>query len=443
MWWDKFKKNIIDSDLYTRSGTAVGVSNDILGFEEKDGDYHPIKLKNGDIPEIAYQSLSDLGVDYPKLNKHVFGDYPKNWLIGNYKKIFVGYFKDKDIRKNASSGGIISGAQSYLLEKKKVGGVVTLRMRKDKPYLTEPIIARSRKEVMEGAQSKYTISPVNQILSKTSNFELPIVYTGLPDQVASIRKLQAANHDSVKKIEYVFGIFHGESLYSSAITSFLRAHGVKNINDVVSLRYRDGEWPGNMKVVLKNGRIISVKKFHANYLIPSHITKFSLYQVDYTNELADISVGDAWAPTYEERGDGWSVIIARTEKGLELLNSMLEEDKIFLKEISEDEFINMHSHGLDLKKRGAFIRIDARKKKGLITPDYGYRPVNMPKGRIRFEKILAILFIIFQNRITIWVLEKIPHQIIGWFFVKARKIWKSRTKTTKKGSLNDLKFEIT
>ena len=60
-------------------------------------------------------------------------------------------------------------------------------------------------------------------------------------------------------------------------------------------------------------RSFELPKFHANYLIPFHILKNSLLCTDLTNEYTDISGGDAWAPVYEERGKGFSMVISRSE----------------------------------------------------------------------------------------------------------------------------------
>jgi coenzyme F420 hydrogenase subunit beta len=441
MWWERLKTEILDTDLYTRSGTEVGVSNGTLRLEEADGDYRVHKVGEGDIPEVCFSASSDLGIDYPSLNQFVFGAHPQNWLVGNYRKIFIGHMTDERIRRNGASGGVMSGTQLYLLEHGLVEGAITLRMRKDKPYLTEPIIATTPEEIRESAQSKYTTAPINQILKESGNFS-SLVYSGLPEEIASIRKLQHIRHPSAQPISYILGTFYGEAIGFSAIKSFLRAYGVHDLTQVKSLAFRAGEWPGHMRVELHNGRVISVRKFHANYLIPSHITPYSLYQVDYMAELADISVGDAWAPTYESRGGGWSVVVARTQKGLDILERMRDDGAINLQEVSEEELIRMHSHGLDLKKRGAFLRIERRRKNGLPVPEYGYRPINIPASRKRFEDIVGMLFSVFRWPVTIWILEQIPIPIIGWFFIRARNAWKKTTKPTKRKGLSELRFVI-
>lgn len=440
--WEYLKKHILSTDLYSRSGIEAGVSQNTITLNEVEGDYIPVKTKKGDVPQDVILANPDLYANYPELNKFTFNKEPDNWLIGNYKKIFIGFHKEKQVRRNGASAGIVSGIQLYLLNKKLIDGAVVLRMNIKKPYLTEPIIAKSKDEILDAAQSKYTIAPVNQILSDLPGIHQSICYTGLPHEIVSVRKLQKAKHISVSKISYTLGLFYGETIGFSAIKSLVRAHRIKNLNKITKLAFREGEWPGNMVIKLKNGRVIKIPKLHANYLIPSHITPFSLYQVDYMSELADISVGDAWAPKYEERGKGWSVVVARNNKGMDLLSKMERDNKIWLKEISVKELINMHSHGLDLKKRGAFIRINNRKKKGLPIPDYGYFPTNIPKQRILFEYILGILFKIFQSPITIRILEVLPTSFLGWFFIKARNYWKKFTKTTKKGGLSNLKFKI-
>jgi coenzyme F420 hydrogenase subunit beta len=440
--WNALQR-IIRSDLYTRSGTEVGVSGGALELVEDDGDYTVRKVIDGDIPRVCLDACTDLGADYPALNRAVFGRLPANWLIGNYERIFVGHITDEAVRRNGSSGGVISGAQLYLLEQGDAEGAITLCMRRDRPYLTEAVVATTREEILAGAKSKYTTAPLNHILADLPGPYRSLSYTGLPEEVASIRTLQTLGHPSVQPISHVFGTFYGEAIGFSAVRSFLRAHRVKDVGAIRSLAFRAGEWPGCLRIELADGRVIAVRKFHANYLIPSHITTYSLYQVDYTAELADISVGDAWAPSYEARGGGWSVVIGRTPRGLALLERMHRDGRIALTEVSADDLIQMHSHGLDLKKRGAFIRIDRRRARGLPVPEYGYRPVNVPASRRRFEALLDVLFAVFRLPATIWTLEHLPIPFIGWFFVHARSFWKARTKSTKKGGLSSVRFELT
>ena len=67
-----------------------------------------------------------------------------------------------------------------------------------------------------------------------------------------------------------------------------------------------------LRIVTKN-KILSLKKFYYNYLIPFFISKNCLITPDFTGELSDVSVGDAWSPTLENKGYGYSVAITRSK----------------------------------------------------------------------------------------------------------------------------------
>ena len=190
-----------------------------------------------------------------------------------------------------------------------------------------------------------------------------------------------------------------------------------------------------MRVEMDSGRVIELKKFHANYLIPFHIVRNSLYCTDFTNEFTDISGGDAWAPVYEERGKGFSLIIARSENGSGILKSMEEDGWLDLQDISEKECIDMHSHGYDFKKRGAFIRIRFRKLGFKPVPDYGYILKGFPVKRFLMEAVISSMFRILGTRPARWAIEQFSPRFIGNIFEKSRNIWKRSTHNIKRDEM--------
>jgi hypothetical protein len=205
--------------------------------------------------------------------------------------------------------------------------------------------------------------------------------------------------------------------------------------NIISLYFRYGEWPGNMRVEMSDGRVAELPKFHANYLIPFHILKNSLLCSDLSNEFTDISGGDAWAPVYEERGKGFSMVISRTDAGKEILLQMEKEGLISLAPISGDDAITMHSHGYDLKKRGTFIRIKFRRWLGKSVPDYGYTLSGFPLSRYLMELIISILFLILGTKPARWAVERVSPSFIGRLFEKSRKLWKKATFGIKRENL--------
>ncbi len=436
-YWEKLKHEVIDPGLETADGTCVGVSEGTLRYTELPNGELNVICTNSEklVPEAAYQACPGRYCNYPELNEFVFGKKPENMLSGIVEKAYIGHATDDAIRRNGASGGVITQTLIHLLETKQIIGAVCLKMGADVPWKAKPVVARTKEELLACAQSVYSQTPVNTILSELTEEKGPLAYVGLPDQVAGIRKLQAMNHPSVKHIKYVLGPYTGTQMTFEAIRSFLRSHSINSEEDITELKYRAGEWPGHLQIKLKDGRTLKAEKFHYNYLIPFFITSGCLQLPDFTNELTDISVGDAWNPTLEKQGGGHSVILARTPQAVELLESM----EVELEEIPLDQALNMHGHMLDFKKRGSFIRNSWKQ----VQPDYGYRPSHIPASRIVIEWMLRLFFGIGKAGLARFTVEHLPLKVVGPCFNILRKTWKNASKPTKRKGLQETKFEET
>ncbi|MBN1951988.1 MAG: Coenzyme F420 hydrogenase/dehydrogenase, beta subunit C-terminal domain [Bacteroidales bacterium] len=426
------------SDLCNRCGSCVGLSDGAIVMVDREGEYRPKLVKELSEEQAGriWEACSGKYFDFPAYRELFYRNASHfHPYTGPYERIGIGYSTDPAIRANGASGGIISQILIYLLEKKMIRGVVTLRMNPDKPWLNEPVIATTREEVLDAAQSKYCISSVNELLPAIASFDGDLAYIGLPPQVQSIRKLQAINDPAVTRIKYIFGPFYGNTLHFSSVRSLLRTYHENDYTAIEKLYFRHGEWPGNMRIEMRGGRVIELKKFHANYLIPFHILKNSLYCTDLTNEFTDISGGDAWAPDYEERGMGYSILFTRTKTGNDLLQKMVDEGYISFGEITENEAITMHSHGYDLKKRGAFIRIRFRRLTGRSVPDYGYALKGFPLSRYLMEAMISFLFLVLGTTPARWFIGLFSPVFIGKWFEKARTFWKKSTYKIKRTNL--------
>jgi len=428
------------SELCNRCGSCVGLSEGAICFTDREGQFRP--EITGELDEKEYDRIlnacTGASFDFPEHRSFFYPEAPGfHTFTGPYQSIHIGHASDPELRATGASGGMISTVLIYLLEKKKIDGAVVTRMSHKKPWLTEPFIATTREEILEAAQSKYILTSVNEILDQIAEFRGTLAYVGLPGQVQSIRKLQKAGDPSVESIKYIFGPFYGNTLHFSSIKSFLKSHGEKDYTRIKELHFRHGEWPGNMRVVMDSGRIIELKKFHANYLIPFHIVRNSLFCTDFANEFTDISGGDAWAPVYEERGKGFSMVIARSELGQGLLEEMEKAGWFTLTPLEEKDSIEMHSHGYDFKKRGSFIRIGFRKRLLKPVPDYGYRLKGFPLKRYMMEFVISTMFVLLGTKLARWGVEQFSPAFIGKLFERTRTSWKKSTHNIKRESLSN------
>jgi coenzyme F420 hydrogenase subunit beta len=367
---------------------------------------------------------------------------PENWLIGNYRDVYVGYSTVPEIRRHSASGGVITQTLVYLLENGLIDGVVVVRQGHPKPWQAEPTIAQTPEDIVAASQSVYVPVPVNAILPQMEVFKGKLAYVGLPDHVAALRRLQQHEQPAALKVKYVLGPYVGTIMYFAAIESYLRSNGVHDVAEITELRYREGEWPGYLHIKLRSGRVLRAGKFYYNYLIPFYITRSTLFSVDFTNELTDISVGDAWSPAYEEQGQGFSVVVARSQKGAALLQTMQQQGALNLESISVEQALSMHGHMLDFKKRGAFIRMNWRNALGQPVPNYGYRPAEIPLSRYLVEVVISAIFLIAGTPLARRLVEFVPLSILGPFFNTLRKTWKSASKPVKRKGLGYMTFEI-
>jgi coenzyme F420 hydrogenase subunit beta len=440
----RIESEVIDAGLCTHCGTCVGLSGGTLQMRSGPSGPLPVAMPGVQVrlDSIAYDACPGKGINYPAAYHDVFGAYPQNWLIGPYRRVFVGNSRVPEIRRRGASGGIITQTLVYLLENGQIDGAVVLRQGWPKPWQAGPIIAQTAGEIMAASQSVYVPTPVNTILAEMEVFDGRLAYVGLPDQVASLRQLQKLGHRGALNVDYVVGPYVGTSMYFGAVVSYLRSNGVRDLNDVTELSYREGEWPGYLQVQTRSGAMLRIKKFYYNYLIPFYITQSSLLAVDFTNELTDISVGDAWHPRYEKRGGGFSVVVARSEKGEGLLTAMRQEGFLALEEIALEEALSMHAHMLDFKKRGTFIRLGWLKVRGKRVPDYGYQPTSIPLSRKLVELIIVSILGICRTRFSRRLVEWIPVGVIGPLFDVLRRAWKKVSKPVKRKGLGDIPFEI-
>jgi coenzyme F420 hydrogenase subunit beta len=435
--YDKLKKDILDQGLCTHCGTCVGLSNNSLVMEEtSSGPLPKINMMDEELSDLAYMACPGKGFNYPNLVNKIFHNKVKDWRMGHYEKIYIGYASDENIRRNGASGGIITTLLIYLLKEKKIDGAIVIKQGAPKPWLAKPIIATTEKEIINCAQSIYAPIPVNVILPEIKKFSGKLAFIGLPDQISSIRYLQTKKIEWLKKVQYLFGPYVGTNMYTGALKSFIKSNGYDKMSKIKSLKYRDGEWPGSLKIKMDDDKVLQSEKFYYNYLIPFYITKSSLLSVDFSNELTDISVGDAWHPKYESLGQGYSVIVARSKKAIDLLKNMELKKNIFLDEIGLKEAINMHAHMIDFKKRGSFIRFYFRRILGKSSPNFGYKPKKISLTRILIELIISTLFFISGLKVVRYILPFIPIKIIGPLFNTLRIKWKNISKEAKRKGLN-------
>jgi len=432
-------KHRLDKVIRHRNCTGCGAC--VLYSE---GPAKMIRTPRGPVPDTASGTFTadaldvcpGIGIHYPEMYDIHYGGKPESFLHGKIRQVRIGYSGDEEMRGKGASGGVITSTLIYLLEHQKVDGVVCVKQGIPEPLEASAFIATTADEVISGMQSVYI--PVS-LLDILAEFEQGKSYAMvlLPEQSAALRKLQHKKHPAALQVKYVLGPYTGTALYPAAIHAFLRSKRVSIKEKVTSLKWREGEWPGYLEIRTDRGRVLQSKKIYYNFLIPFYVTHTSLRSMDFVNEFADLAVGDAWSPKYEQEGKGFSVFVTRTAAMEQLMAEMIEKGVVAAETAGRDEAISMHGHMLDFKKRGGYIRNRMRAFFGWSVPDYGYRPVGIAFSRKLTEVVISAIFLLAGNRFSRWVMTIIPEKIIGPVFDFLRLRWKNVSKPTKRKGLSN------
>lgn len=438
-----FIDRVIKAGTCTGCGLCVGL--------DSSGKSQMVQTKNGprpqlspesEIPVTIFDSCAGNVLNYPQLYQDHYGDHPKNWLTGTIESAYVGYSNDQYIRRNSSSGGVITSVLCYLLESKKIDAALVVKQGVGSPELPGVVIARSIKEIKEASQSIYVPVSTLDILRQLSSKEKYAI-TLLPEQSAALRKIQLENVGLSRQIKYVLGPYTGTSIKPKAIEVFARINGVKKKDNITSLKWRAGEWPGYLEIKTESGKVLKSPKVYYNFLIPFFVAKMSLQSMDFANEFADLAVGDAWSPKYESLGQGFSLVVSRNPEMDMILKEMHLKKLISLEPQEKEAAGEMHGHMIDFKKRGSYIRNSMRKLLGFHAPEYGYKPKKISFSRILTELIISGIFFMGKTTLVRSILYLLPESVIGPLFNRTRLAWKKISRPTKRKGLKSFEIELT
>ena len=256
-------------------------------------------------------------------------NYQDGTTWGIYKKSFLGWSANEYVRKESSSGGVLTSLCCYLIEKKIVDGIIQTRKDSKDIRKTETIVCRSKEDVLSCMGSRYTASsPLMNLRDLMKDSEV-YAFVGKPCDVSALRLyMEEARPQLKQQIKYLFSFFCAGQPSLEANNRLIMSLGGENLKNCKDLQYRGHGWPGYATLIKKDGTCHQMD-YETSWMkiLGRDVRKICRFCADGTGELADISCGDAWflnslgKPDFSER-PGRNVIFARTEVGLELLKEV-------------------------------------------------------------------------------------------------------------------------
>jgi len=279
---------------------------------------------------------------------------------------YCGYATDPDIRRTAQSGGIVTALLRYLLAVGQINGALVTRMPEDGSLRPLSFLAKNQEELRQAQGSKYCPIAANTALQRTFREDDSIAVVGLPCHIHGIRNVQEHNKIWRKHIPLTIGLFC-ERILSFLAIDYLIERGKAKRSEVSTFRFKNklyGKFPGNVCFVSKTGTTYEVSNHHRMECEDACTPFRCRLCFDKMNILSDIAVGDAWG--IREGKKGYSAILVRTQRGLDVLRSAEQAGHIDLEKVSAEDVFR--GQGIDKKRIQWAAYNSAWKRRGGVAP---------------------------------------------------------------------------
>lgn len=262
-------------------------------------------------------------ISHEIFSSQVMQELSREW--GPVLDVWEGSASDSDIRYRGSSGGAATALALFCLEKRRASGVLHTGTKSEAPLSNIPVLSKDREDLLAYTGSRYSPAAPCEKLDWIENVSGPVVFIGKPCDVVALRKSQTKNDILRKNIDAAISIFCAGTPTTMGTYKILDGLEVK-AGDVEDFRYRGCGWPGMTTVKVKNStrtRQMTYEQSWGNILC-NYIQFRCRLCPDSTGEFADISCGDPWYRTVEADEPGRSLVLARTEKGRQIIQEAIE-----------------------------------------------------------------------------------------------------------------------
>ncbi len=286
-------------------------------------------------------------------------------------RIAIGFAGDPEIRFKGATGGVLTALGLYLIESGKVDFVLHVAASSEKPMRSTNHVSFDRAQVLRGAGSRYgpaaPLTDVCRLLDEGRRF----AFIGKPCDIGAMRNL--ARHDPRVDalVPYMLTLVCGGASEFTKTTDLIEQNDITE-DEVSLLRYRGHGNPGPTRIETRDGRSLEVTY---NELWEDEGTWRLQFRCkicpDAIGELSDIAASDVWpggGPTGED--DGFNGILARTPKGLELLEDAVGAGTIVLtEEIGFRDMDDFQPHQVR-KKLAVHDRLEGMHDAGTPVPEF-------------------------------------------------------------------------
>jgi len=270
-------------------------------------------------------------------------------LIGECLSCGVAYSIDEKIRKEATSGGLVSTLLIAMLKRGLIDGALVVR---NDGLMQKGVLTRTEHTIMATAGSKYLQMPLNAFLGEVIREDGKFAVVGLPCHLRGLRKLEAMYPELREKIALKIGLFCSHAVTYNGMAFLLEYIGVKP-EAVIKLKYRmkmKGTTGLYVKASNRRERFIPSSKYFGRFFNFFFVPEGCRSCEDLTAECSDISAGDAWGFD-EAKRFGLSLFITRNNVGENALRLVASEGSVKVRYVDPEVVVRSQKYILIKKRR--------------------------------------------------------------------------------------------
>ena len=263
---------------------------------------------------------------------------------GRFEAAYLGWSTNCDVRKRASSGGVLTSVLQYCLDRGVVSHVLQIGPDPINPLYGTYFLNDNSDDVLRCCGSRYVSCSAVAGVKELDVIDGAVAVVGRPCEVRALQKYLSTNAGLQKKVRLTLSFFCAGIPSRLAARTLLERMGSDEYT-LAKFTYRGNGWPGFATAVSESGsekRMSYEESWGA--VLGRDIEDYCKFCFDGIGEYADISAGDAWRidgsgnPDFDE-GDGRNVIFARSTEGQRVLDEALNEGYITLKQFDDWEYL--------------------------------------------------------------------------------------------------------
>ncbi len=335
---------VIYNGLCCYCGTCGAFCQEYIAFENE----LPVtRQKCYEVHGACYDFCPRTSFSPSAIERAVFGAIRDDNLLGYYRTpVYTVRAKEDAVTAKAQDGGFVTAALVFLLENGDIDAAVVTKATEE--WEPEPVIATNRDDILAAAGSKYTQCPAVQGAGDAIEAGYQkIAFVGLPCHIQGLRKAQLSRFFDVHadRVKLLIGLFCTETFDTVKLSDRLKEHGVA-IEEVEKFNIKKGKFI--VQTSTGNELKIPIRKMR------DCVREACNYCYDFAAEFADISVGSIGSEP------GWSTVVVRSARGMELMEQMRDAGLIDIKELTEsriDEIRKLASYKKQENLKNIFARI--------------------------------------------------------------------------------------